>query len=161
MQVADLIHYNHTVRAAYLEAIAKLPWNQVTANRGLSWVSIRNVFLHLTLVEDRWINYAIPEQIHMWVDPDFNAFTDAQALHRYMTQVHDATERFLKTEKDFKRKIEVPWGEKPYSHLPLETVLTHMVLEDMIHFGELTAAIWQLGVEPPYKAYWRFKQNHP
>ena len=36
--------------------------NEVVANKGLSFDSMRNVFLHLTLVEDRWISYIIPGQ---------------------------------------------------------------------------------------------------
>ncbi|MGA3289977.1 MAG: DinB family protein [Candidatus Bathyarchaeia archaeon] len=62
MQVTDLVRYNHVVRGLYLDAMAKLPWSEVVKPKGLSFDSMRNVFLHLTLVEDRWINYLIPEQ---------------------------------------------------------------------------------------------------
>jgi uncharacterized damage-inducible protein DinB len=60
METADLIRYNHIVRGLYFEAIEKLSWTQVVEPRGLSFSSMRDVFLHLTLVEDRWINYIIP-----------------------------------------------------------------------------------------------------
>jgi uncharacterized damage-inducible protein DinB len=158
MDIKNLIRYNLAVRASYLEALAKLPWSEVTTDRKLSWDSIRNVFVHLTLVEDRWINYAIPGRIKDWVDPDFNAFTSVGEVEKYMRQVHAATEVYLAayTEAENSRLIIVPWGEKPYSHLPVEAVLTHMVMECMVHYGELSAAMWQLGVEPPYKAYWRY-----
>jgi uncharacterized damage-inducible protein DinB len=55
--------------------------------------------------------------------------------------------------------MEIPWGEKPYALLRVEDVLTHMVMEDMIHYGELSALLWQMGEDAPYRAYWRYKYN--
>jgi len=74
MQVTDLIRYNHVVRGLYLDAFAKLPWIEVIADKGLSFGSMRNVFLHLTIVEDRWMGYIIPMRFKEWVDLDFDAF---------------------------------------------------------------------------------------
>jgi uncharacterized damage-inducible protein DinB len=163
MQVIDLIRYNHVVRETYLEAFSRLPWAQVVEFRGLSWDSMRDVFVHLTLVEDRWVNFVIPERFKDWVDPDFDAFTNMDSLRDYMQGVHANTEKFLTNLKpeELDREIVVPWGEKPYVKLSVEAVLTHMVMEDMVHYGELSAAFWQMGLEPPYKAYWRFKHQNP
>jgi uncharacterized damage-inducible protein DinB len=161
MQVTDLIRYNHTVRGLYFDALSKLPWEQVIEPRGLSFDSMRDVFLHLTLVEDRWISYTIPGRISEWVDPDFNAFKDVEPLKDYMLRVKVNTEDYLSklTIKDWNRQIVVPWGEKPYKKLSIEGVLTHMVFEDMIHYGELSAVLWQMGLEAPYLAFWRYQQN--
>lgn len=163
MQVIDLIRYNHVVRASYLEAMTKLPWPEVVLPRGLSFDSKRDVFVHLTYVEDRWINYIIPGRFREWVDPDFNAFADAASLSSYMQQVHAKTEVYLSKldDSELNRLIMVPWGEKPYPELKAEDVLTHMVMEDMVHYGELSAAFWQMGLEAPYKAFWRFKHQNP
>jgi uncharacterized damage-inducible protein DinB len=60
MQLKELIDYSHHLHRFYLDAMAKLPWAQVVEPRGLSFDSMRDVFLHLTLVEDRWICYIIP-----------------------------------------------------------------------------------------------------
>jgi uncharacterized damage-inducible protein DinB len=74
MQVTDLVRCNHVVRGLYLDAVAKLPWREVVKPKGLSFDSMRNVFLHLTLVEERWISYIIPDRLSQWVDPDFDKF---------------------------------------------------------------------------------------
>jgi uncharacterized damage-inducible protein DinB len=163
MQVTDLIRYNHTVRESYLEAISKLPWADVIALRGLSFDCLRDVFVHLTLVEDRWINYIIPDRFSLWVDPDFNAFNDISTLRTYMQKVHLNTDKYLNTLslQELNRLISVPWGDKPYPQVSVETVLTHMVFEDMVHFGELSAAFWQMGLEAPYKAFWRYQYQNP
>jgi hypothetical protein len=54
----------------------------------------------------------------------------------------------------------LPWSEKPIK-LSVEACLTHMVMEYMIHYGELSAAFWQMGLEAPYKAFWQFKTQNP
>lgn len=163
MQVTDLIRYNHAVRRLYLEAMTKLPWVQVVDPRGLSFDSMRDVFLHLTLVEDRWVNYIIPDRFKDWVDPDFAAFQNSDSLKLYMEDVQRKTECYMATlsPQELNRQIVVPWGDKPYACLSVEAVLTHMVLEDMIHYGELSAALWQMGLEAPYMAFWRYKHLHP
>ncbi len=161
MKVTDLVRYNHMVRKSYFEAISKLPWKEVAAFRGLSWDSMRNVFVHLTLVEDRWVSYVIPGRFNGWVDPDFSAFSNMEMLRDYMQKTHAKTEKYLAklSSEDLNRLIEVPWGEKPYAKLEVEAVLTHMVMEDMVHYGELSAAFWQMGLEAPYKAFWRYKHQ--
>ena len=141
--------------------MAKLPWAQVVADKGLSFGSMRNVFLHLTLVEDRWISYIIPGRLSEWVDLDFDGFNDMESLKQYMNKTKAATETYLAkfSGEELKKQIVVPWGQKPYSQVSVETVLTHMVMEDMIHYGELSAALWQMDLEAPYVGFWRYMQR--
>ncbi len=61
----------------------------------LSFDSMRNVFLHLTLVEDRWISYIIPDRFSQWVDPNFDDFKDIDSLKKYMQQTKINTEKYL------------------------------------------------------------------
>jgi uncharacterized damage-inducible protein DinB len=159
MQIADLIRYSHMVRELYFDKMFELRWDEVVAEQGLSFGSMRNVFLHLTLVEDRWVNYIIPGKFESWRDPDFESFKDMESLRKYMQEVKENTEKYVAalSAKELSREIEVPWGEKPFAHLAVESVLTHMVMEGMIHYGELSAALWQLGQEAPYMAFWRFQ----
>jgi uncharacterized damage-inducible protein DinB len=161
MTASDLVRYNHAVRELYLDALSKLPWAEVAAPKGLSFDSARNVFIHMTLVEDRWINYVIPNRFSEWKDSDFEKFQNIESLRHYANQTKISTEKFLKnlTPQDLNRKITIPWGNKPDSQITLETALVHMVIEDMIHCGELSALLWQMGQEAPYVAFWRFSQN--
>ena len=161
MQVADLIRYNHVVRRLYFDAFAKLPWAAVVKPRGLSFDSMRDVFLHLTLVEDRWINYIIAGKFKEWVDIDFEAFNDIETLKKYVDGVQKDTENYFSalSAKELCREIVVPWGDKPGMRISVETGLTHMVIEAMIHYGELSAALWQMGSEAPYIGFWRYKST--
>ncbi len=161
MDVKALIGYNHVVRELYLDVLAKLPWNVVVEPKGLSFDSLRDVFLHLTLVEDRWVNYIIPDRFCDWVDPNFESFKDVESLRRYMQQVHNNTDAYLGklSTEELNRQVTIPWGDKPQPKMRIEEVLTHMVLEDMIHFGELSAALWQMGLDAPYRAFWRYRHE--
>ena len=90
-------------------------------------------------------------------------FKNMDALKKYMLHVKVKTESYLGklSAEELNHHIEIPWVEKPYSKVSVETVLTHMVIEDMIHYGELSAVLWQMGLEPPYMGFWRYKHRHP
>ena len=162
MQIADLIRYNHIVRGLYVDALTKLPWSEVVADKGLSFDSMRDVFLHLTLVEDRWVSFIIPGRVKEWVDPDFNAFQDVAALKKYADDVKARTEAYLSrlSDAELMREVTVFWGGKP-TDITVEKGLTHMVVEDLIHYGELSAALWQMGLEAPYWGFWRYGLTNP
>jgi len=53
----------------------------------------------------------------------------------------DATEGYLREllAEELNRQIVVLWGDKPDTRISIETALTHMVIEDMVHYGELSA----------------------
>jgi uncharacterized damage-inducible protein DinB len=159
MQITDLIRYNHAVRNLYLDAFSKLSWAEFIASRGLSFDSMLGVFLHLTLVEDRWISYVIPGRFKEWVDPDSNTYKDLESSGKYMRTAKENTESYLAklSTKELNRQIAVPWGNLPGTKISIETGLIHMVMEDMIHYGELSAALWQMGSEAPYLGFWRYK----
>ena len=114
MQVSDLIRYNHVVRGLYFDALTKLPWTDVVADKSLSFDSMCNVLLHLTVVEDRWISYIIPGRFSEWVDPNFDDFKNMNSLKKYLEQTRINTEKYLeKLDRELERQIVIPWGDKP------------------------------------------------
>lgn len=53
MQIIDLIRCSHEIRKLHSDAMAKLPWSEVVADKGPSFNSMHDIFLHLKLVEER------------------------------------------------------------------------------------------------------------
>jgi uncharacterized damage-inducible protein DinB len=161
MNTADLVRYNLAVRELYFGTLAKLPWAEVVKPRGLSFDSIRNVFLHLTLVEDRWISYTLQNRFSLWKDPNFETYQTIVSLKEYMTHVKGNTESFLQNLKaeDWNLKVPNPWINKSDATITIETALCHMVMEDMVHYGELSAVLWQMSLEAPYLAFLRYMYN--
>jgi uncharacterized damage-inducible protein DinB len=163
MLVTDLIRYNHVVRGLYLDAMAKLPWSEVVKPRGASFDSMRDVFLHLTLVEDRWISYIIPGRFSQWVDLNFDDFKSIDLLKKYVQQTELNTEKYLEklSNEELNKQVVIPWGDKPDTRISIETALCHIAMEDMIHYGELSALLWQMNIDAPYLGFWRYKHMHP
>lgn len=159
MDVSELVLYNDKVRSLYYGALSKLDWEEVAKSRSLSFDSMRDVFLHLTFVEDRWVNYTFIGEFSKWNDPVFNDFRDFESLKTYMTRIHENTEKFLKTlnPPDYLNRVANPWIKG--ASISVETGLTHMVLECMVHFGELSAVFWQIGKEAPYLPFLRYELN--
>jgi uncharacterized damage-inducible protein DinB len=157
MDVSELVRYTDKVRSLYYEALSKLEWEEVEKPRRISFDSMRDVFLHLIVVEDRWINYTLRGEFSKWKDPAFDDFKDFESLKGYMTRIHDSTNKFLQTLEpaDYLKRVSNPWIEG--TSIKIETGFTHMVLECMIHFGELSAVLWQIGQEAPYLAFLRYE----
>ena len=78
-----------------------------------------------------------------------------------MTHVKGNTEKFLQNLKteDWTRKVPNPWINKPDAAITIETALCHMVMEGMVHYGELSPVLWQLNLEAPYLAFLRYMYN--
>jgi uncharacterized damage-inducible protein DinB len=161
MGAIELVRYNHVVRKLYFDALSKLSWLQIVEHRGASFDSLRNVFLHLTIAEDRWVNFIIPGRFGRWVEVDFEDYKNINSLKNYMENVKTKTEAYLEkvTPEELSRQIVVPWGISPDIKITIDAALTHMVLEDMIHYGELSALLWQIGEEAPYLGFWRLQNR--
>jgi hypothetical protein len=85
------------------------------------------------------------------VDLDYKAFEDMDSSGKYMHRVKDNTDSYSVelTAEELRWQIAVPLGDKPYFQVSVEAVLTHLVMEDMIHYDELSAALRQLGLKAP------------
>jgi uncharacterized damage-inducible protein DinB len=78
-----------------------------------------------------------------------------------MLGVHANTERYLEglSAQELARQIVVPWEQN--TEITVEKALIHMVLEDMVHYGELSASLWQIRLEAPYIGFWRYGISEP
>jgi len=63
------------------------------------------------------------------------------------------------TLEELNRYVVIPWGDIPDTRISIETALSHMVVEDLLHYGELSDLLWQMDAEAPYLAFWRYKYN--
>jgi len=163
MDISELIRYNHAARRMYFQALAKLPWDEVVKPRGASFDSMRNVFLHLTFMESRIIHYVIPRMTTDWVQPSFDDFKDIESMRRLMEDVETRTEAYLKklTPEELRREVVLPWRRDPPMTASVENILAMVALEDIHHYGELIALLWQSGVEAPYLSWLQYLGERP
>jgi uncharacterized damage-inducible protein DinB len=57
--IVEFYRYNSRVRKKYLDAMERLPWEEIIKDRGASFESIRNVFLHTLDAYRRWFQAVI------------------------------------------------------------------------------------------------------
>lgn len=152
MDSRSLFEYSQVLRNRYLEQIAKLPWEEVVRSRGGSFDSLRNIFLHTVNAEDMLVNYALSGRTKDWVSPSPDEFRSMDSIRKRTRDVESKTKAYVAKLKpdELERKLELPRKGKPSTFVRVEDVLAHTALENIHHFGELIALLWQMDMEPPH-----------
>ena len=151
----SLVMYSQALRNRYLEQIAKLPWEEIVKSRGASFDSIRNIFLHTVDAEDRLVNYMIPGRTKKWIQRNPDEFRDLDSIRKGAKEVESRAEAYVSkvVSSELERKVEMPRSGMPTVIVRVEDILVHSALENIHHFGELIALLWQINVEPPHMGW--------
>lgn len=155
MNIKDLFEYNWYCRRKFLEGMGKLAWEKVIEDRGASFGSMRNIFLHSLEAEQGWLRHLTRGKIGEWPSHDYDEdFQDIVAVRKYMEEVEDGGRAyFAKIERI---DLERPPGWLRTKRYSVEDVLMHVVEEEIHHRGELICLMWQIDSEPPYASYMDF-----
>jgi len=161
MDSRNLLEYGQSLRNRYLEQLAKLPWEEVVKSRGASFDSLQNIFLHTVDAEDRLVNYVIADRTKDWVSRSPEEFHDMDSLRKRAGEVESKTEAYLAkmTPAELERKVEFSRPGTPPMLVRVEDILIHAALENIHHFGELIALLWQMDVEPPHMGWIGYLQR--
>ncbi|HXX88253.1 MAG TPA: DinB family protein [Candidatus Acidoferrum sp.] len=161
MESKKLIQYTHVVRRRYLKIIGELPWDEVVKDRGASFPSIRDIFLHALDAEDLLINHIVQGKKGKWVSHDYGKFLDMHQIEGRVDDVEKNVDAYLKTVtgSELDRKVALPW--RPSFPLRVSDVLITVATEDAYHMGELNALMWQFDKEPPFLSWSAFVEQNP
>jgi uncharacterized damage-inducible protein DinB len=160
MDSIELIKYNHAVRRGYLKKLAELPWNEIVKDRGASFPSIRDIFLHAANAEDLLINHVAQGKQMESTPKDYSEFIDMNQIEARVNEVEEKVDAYLKTltQQELERKVPMPW--KKSLLLEVDDVLITLALEDTYHMGELNALMWQFDIEPPWLSWAAFIEQN-
>jgi uncharacterized damage-inducible protein DinB len=157
VDIKDLLAYNDAERRAFFKAFAKLSWDAFTENRGASFDSIRNIFVHTLNATDFWLDVLQGENQRS--KKKFEEYKTLKEIGDYMQKVENRMNKYLKSlsQEDLKKKHEVSgsqtWTEGKREMVTAEDILVHVFEEEVHHRGELIALFWQMGIEPPVIGY--------
>jgi len=156
-----LVEYSQSVRNRYIEQLAALPWEEVTKNRGASFDSLRNILLHTIDAEDRLVNYVVAGRTRDWVSRTPEEFRDIDSIKRRASETESRTKAYLAklTPEELERKVDFSRPGMPPMIVRVEDILIHTALENVHHFGELIAMLWQMDVEPPHMGWLGYLQK--
>ena len=86
MKTLDLLDYSRFLRRRYFEALSKLPWEDLVKDRGTSFPSLKDIFVHMVFVLDAYINYILqgnPDYPHI----SYSDYDSMDKIKNYMAQV--------------------------------------------------------------------------
>ena len=157
MKIIQLLEYSQYLRHKYLEFIGSLPWDEVVKDRGASFNSLRNIFLHCVTVLDVDINHHIQGDTNY---PRINNddYDNLKKIGKYLEQVESKANAYLSkvTPDELSRKIERKLRDGTSITLTVEDLLFDFFQEENHHRGELIALLWQMDVRPPHLSWGRY-----
>jgi uncharacterized damage-inducible protein DinB len=144
-------------RSGYLETLLKLPRKERLRDRGASFPSIQDIFLHI-LDNNVWWFESVPQ--------------NRQESHREVTgrlsgpEIRRQVRRIAQLSRKLARSLSpsrldrsyvvrgVQGNGKPFEmKVNLRTIIWHMVDEELQHRGEMNALFWQMDVDAPTRAW--------
>jgi uncharacterized damage-inducible protein DinB len=147
--IKELLEYNETIRHRYFESIAKLSWDEFTKERGASFSSIRNIFVHTLGAIDYWLDFLQNEKHRS--EKKFDEYKNYEQVKTYMEHVEKRMGDYLhsSSSKGLKKKYTVTGENHKITKITTEDVLIHVFEEEVHHRGELIALLWQMDIDPP------------
>src|SRR5208282_4759482 len=134
--------YNSTVRSRYLSAIWKLPPRERHRDRGASYPSLVDIFMHVLDAYRFWFILVYARGPPFEEYPLGKKYGQAEAI-REMRSVDRYIRRVLRdlTPRDLNRILPIPGRRR------------HKIEEELQHRGEMNALLWQARREPPVAGY--------
>ncbi len=150
--IRELYRYNSDVRKRYLRAIWKLPARQRYKNRGASFPSLVDIYMHVLDAYRWWF---------ISVYGNGKAFEEYPLGRRYSkSEAERETAAVNRLIQNVLRKVGprglgrmVHWrGRRPF-RISSRKMLLHLVEEELQHRGEMNALLWQMDVDPPVTGF--------
>jgi uncharacterized damage-inducible protein DinB len=143
MKTLQLLEYSQFLRHKYLETISKLPWEDVVKDRGASFPSLRDIYLHMVFVVDAYINYGLQGNTN-YPDVKYNEYDSIEKITKYLEDVESRANANLSK-------------MTPEELAKNEVILLDFFQEETHHRGELLALLWQMDVAPPHTGFLQYR----
>ena len=152
--IVSFYRYNSDVRKKYLDAMEKLPWEDVIRDRGASFPSIRDVFLHVLNAYRYWFQFAIYNNLGEYRRIESDKFTSVDEMRKYESEVDSMVMSLITSlrEEDLVKLHVIQDGSVTHN-VTLEAILMHMIEEELQHRGEINCMFWQQNIDPPIIEY--------
>jgi uncharacterized damage-inducible protein DinB len=144
-------------RSGYLETLLKLPKKERLRDRGASFPSIQDIFLHV-LDNNVWWLESVPQNRQESHREVKGRLSDAE-IRRQVRRIALLNGKLAKslTPSRLDRSFVVRGVQgsgKPFEmKVNLRTIIWHVVDEELQHRGEMNALFWQMDVDAPTRAW--------
>lgn len=151
--IREWYEYNSFVRKKYLRLIfsEKVPEAERYRNRGASYPSIVDIFVHVLDAYRWWFVYVYNNRTSdATTMSEQKKYTELEVVddeRKIDSLVIDIVRSMTPT--DLERVLSVHEAPDQTWSIKLREILMHMVEEGLQHRGEMNALLWQINVEPP------------
>jgi uncharacterized damage-inducible protein DinB len=145
--------YNARVRDLYLKAILKLEKKERLRDRGASFPSVQDVFVHILDAYRWWFKCVADNDTASYERLRLENLTPNE-IKKAVKDTNSLVFGYLRglKERDLGRTITASYednGKKGVIKIKVRDMIWHMVEEELQHRGELNALLWQMDVDPP------------
>jgi uncharacterized damage-inducible protein DinB len=160
LKIVHLLEYNQYLRKSYFDIISTLSWVEVVKDRGASFNSIRNIFLHCVAVFD-YANQLLREDGAQFPQINYAAYDNVEKIRQYMEHVEEDFCEYLHhlTSHELTRQVTRRYRDGRIISSTVEDNLFHFILEETHHRGEFIALLWQLDIKPPHLGWIQYLQQ--
>jgi len=152
--IRRIYEYNSRTRGKYLPAIWRLSERARYRDRGASYPSLVDIYLHVLDAYRLWFDEVYADGTTPDWYPLGQRFTLAEA--RRETRAIDrrvlGVVRSLRP-SDLNRRFALPKRWHAKKPVVLRELLVHMIEEELQHRGEMNALLWQAGRNPPVTGF--------
>jgi len=151
--IRTFLRFNARVRRRYLRAILDLPPEERLRDRGASYPSLQEIYVHTLDGLRAWLEFAPQDRFEEAEPLPAREMTEAELLaETERLETVAATFADGLTEADLTREMVFHFpseGGRVEGRFPIGDILWHVVEEELQHRGELNALLWQMGIDPP------------
>jgi uncharacterized damage-inducible protein DinB len=157
MEAVKLLEYSQYLRRRYLETLGGLPWEEFVKDRGASYNSLRNIYLHCVATLDFYVNRLIQGD-STYSTINYDDYDNVQKINKYLEQVESKANKYLSktTVGELSRKIERKRRDGTTIIVTVEDILIDFFQEETHHRGELMALLWQMDINPPHMGWTQY-----
>jgi uncharacterized damage-inducible protein DinB len=160
MKTLKLLEYSQFLRHKYLETISKLPWEEIVKDRGASFPSLRDIYLHMVFVVDAYINHILQGNPN-YPSVNYNEYDSIGKITKYLEQAESMANDYLSkvTPEELTKKIPRKQKDGSIFLASVEDSLLDFFQEETHHRGELIALLWQMDVAPPHMGFIQYLRS--
>jgi uncharacterized damage-inducible protein DinB len=144
-------------RPGYLDSLLALSKKERLRDRGASFPSIQDIFLHI-LDDNVWWLESVPQN-RQASHREVKGRLSEREIRRQVRRIAGFSRKLARslTPSRLDRRFVVRGVQgngTPYEiRMNLRTIIWHLVEEELQHRGEMNALFWQMDVDPPTRAW--------
>jgi uncharacterized damage-inducible protein DinB len=147
--IARWYSYNSYVRKKYLKTLSELPTSKLSKRTKASFPTVLQIFVHILDAYRWWFIFVMEDRLRGYWKLRTRV-KNISEVKRLESGIDSLVMKFVGSLKRADLEREISWHDgKKLRRMKLDTILHHMIEEELQHRGEINAVLWQMDIAPP------------